>query len=537
MPFETGNHFMLKGKNVLIIGARAGGYGESIARSVILAGGRVFGTTLNPTDSREAAFFHDRGIELIDIPLKFDFEARDRVRDELARIEDWFIAKQIPKLDAVIHTVAGGFPRQPSVMKAVGEILKGNDTFHDLATAVKRNVSYVNAGSFAETVRGLTRITDEKTQYVALTYRGELPYFIAPTKAALEKDAARLAREGKRTLIAAFPEAWTQSSQFFTGIEVAIMEHYLRELHGKKPVAPDLAEPFSRMEESLASLDGFDAFLVEWPQLRGDRWSEIAVSFDSKALYAFVQDLFHRMRNDGSFPILRRAVEIISEFVREASAIILVREFLASGRYEPGDVRQIHFHDLLAGTAIGTAAPRQAAIGKPCKRHVWQVYEKDDIRKTLKMYGENFLFLDRVVMETGELRNGFVGFGTYTVPSPEKNPILRDHLIGMPLFGGHLQMEAAAQLGTFMALRLFKDTKLIPILTGTEFPDLNTMAPPGEKLSMMAVLRLSEKRSLSIEVIIENRFARSKGSIRGMVINERLVKKMVSSFGSENDNA
>ncbi len=239
------------------------------------------------------------------------------------------------------------------------------------------------------------------------------------------------------------------------------------------------------------------------------------------------------MRAEGNFPVLKRAVELVSDFVREACGIIFVREFIAGERYEPGDVRQVCFRDLLGGTSIGTAKPRESTAKEPCKVVEWQVFEKDDIRKTLKMYGENFLFLDRVIMEAGDLHAGFVGFGCYTVPTPEQNPILKDHLVGMPLFGGHLQMEAAAQLGTFMALRLFKDTKLIPILTGTEFPDLNTMAPPGEKLTIMAVFREPGKRNLTIEAVIENRFARSWGVVRGMMINERLVRKMVMSFNPD----
>jgi len=146
------------------------------------------------------------------------------------------------------------------------------------------------------------------------------------------------------------------------------------------------------------------------------------------------------------------------------------------------------------------------------------------------MYGRNFLFLDRVIMETGEMRDGGMGFGSFTVPGPDENPIMKDHFVGMPLFGGHLQMEAVAQFGTFMLLKCLGDQKAVPILTGTEFPDLNTMAPPGEKLSMMGIIRLHEKRLLTLEAFIENRYARSKGLIRGMILSERLVRKMVSSF-------
>jgi 3-hydroxymyristoyl/3-hydroxydecanoyl-(acyl carrier protein) dehydratase len=100
----------------------------------------------------------------------------------------------------------------------------------------------------------------------------------------------------------------------------------------------------------------------------------------------------------------------------------------------------------------------------------------------------------------------------------------------MPLFGGHLQMEAVAQFGTFMIMKLLKDRRLVPILTGTEFPDLNTMAPPGETLTMVGVIGFKDKRDLWMEAFIENRFARSKGLIRGMVLNERVVRKMTSSF-------
>ena len=146
------------------------------------------------------------------------------------------------------------------------------------------------------------------------------------------------------------------------------------------------------------------------------------------------------------------------------------------------------------------------------------------------MYGPTFLFVDRVVMEMGALRDGMLGFASFTVPTPEENPIMGDHFVGMPLFGGHLQMEAVAQFGTFMLLRLLKDQRLVPILTGTEFPDLNTMAPPGEKLTIKGTILIKEKRNLTLDACIENRFARSKGTVRGMLLSERLVRKMMSSF-------
>ena len=91
-------------------------------------------------------------------------------------------------------------------------------------------------------------------------------------------------------------------------------------------------------------------------------------------------------------------------------------------------------------------------------------------------------------------------------------------------------MEAVAQFGTFMILKLLKDKRLVPILTGTEFPDLNTMAPPGEVLRMMGTIQLTEKRHLVLAATIENRFARSKGTIKGMVVNQRVIRKMMSAF-------
>jgi len=527
---------MLNGKNILIIGARAGGYGASIARAAVAAGARVLGTSLTPDDSREAAFFGELNVELIDVPLRYNFDKKNRVFDELAGIEAWLRAHDVNRLDAIIHTVAGGFPRQPSVMKAVADILKGKYTFKDLATAVKRNVYYVNAGSFEDTIEHLAALTHDDTQFVGLTYRGDLPYFISPTKKYLEKIAVRLAGKGKRTLVAALPEAWTQSSQFFTGIELAILDNYRKRLAGRQCRVEDIAPSFSLMERSLAELDGFQALLESLQTFFQEKWVDIDDSMDSARLYSIVMELFSKLRDQGTFPILRRAVETISDFVRDASGAILIRELIAAGRYDSGDVRQVLYSDFVENQPIRKAKPRPEQPVPPVvvKRN-WQVFEKDEIRKTLNMYGENFIFLDRVVMEFAEEVNGTIGFGRFTVPPPEESPIMKDHFVGMPLFGGHLQMEAVAQFGTFMILKLAKDRKSVPILTATEFPDLNTMAPPGETLTMMGCMIITGKRSLRLEAFIENRFARSKGIIRGLMVGERVVRKMMMSFHSEGD--
>jgi 3-hydroxymyristoyl/3-hydroxydecanoyl-(acyl carrier protein) dehydratase len=233
------------------------------------------------------------------------------------------------------------------------------------------------------------------------------------------------------------------------------------------------------------------------------------------------------------FTALRRAVEAISDFVRDASGLIIVREFIAGRRYEAGDVRQIFSKDLMGRSEIGKAKPREELQRKPAPNRKWLYFCKDDIRSTLSMYGKNFLFVDRVIMEDGEVVDGKIGFARFTVPTPEENPILKDHFVGMPLFGGHLQMEAVAQLGTFMMLQVLKGRRLFPILTGTEFPDLNTMAPPGETLTMVGVIRLRDKRDLMLEAFIENRYARSKGIVRGMILNERVFRKMLSSFRTD----
>jgi 3-hydroxymyristoyl/3-hydroxydecanoyl-(acyl carrier protein) dehydratase/NAD(P)-dependent dehydrogenase (short-subunit alcohol dehydrogenase family) len=521
---------MLNGKDILIIGAREGGYGASIARAAVNAGARVFATTLIPEDPREQSFFRDLGTTLLDVPLRFDMERHQQLEEALDRITGRLKEHGVTRLDAVIHTVAGGFPRQPAVMKAVGDILKGKCTFADMATAVKRNVYYVNAGSFDDTVNGFSQLTDDRTHLIALTYRGDLPYFIADTKAYLERLTARLARQGNRTLAAALPEAWTQSSQFFTGIEIAVMHNYLKHLRGLQQVSDDLAPAFAALRDSLAQIEGLGGLIDELERFINDRWREVGPSSHSGDVYRIVQELFGRLRNEGKFGILRRAVELISTFVRDAAGHLLVREFLVHGRYDPGDVRQIRYSDLGGATLIGPAAPRPAKRPSSVSVRKWVVYEKDEIRRTLNMYGDNFLFLDRVVMEDAELHDGGMGFGCFTVPSPAENPIMKDHFVGMPLFGGHLQMEAVAQFGTFMILKCLEDKNLIPILTGTEFPNLNTMAPPGEKLSMMGIIHLEQKRGLTLEAFIENRYARSRGVVRGMILSQRILRKMTASF-------
>jgi len=405
-----------------------------------------------------------------------------------------------------------------------------------MATAVKRNVYYVNAGSFDDTMEGLSRLTDESTQYLALTYRGDLPYFISHTKKNLEKNALRAAGIGKNTIIAALPEAWTQSSQFFTGIEIAVLHNYIKYLKGKTSVSEDLAQAFSVMEDSLNRLEGLDRLIEELQDFFEQEWSGISLNSDLADLSRVVRILFARLRNEGTFPILRRSVEIISDFVREASGIIVVREFVAGRRYQAGDVRQVYYQDLVGSGPIQKAKPRDKPLVKPVISRKWVEFNRDEIHQTLSMYGENFLFVDKVVVEAGEVADGKMGFGRYTVPTPDENPILRDHFVGMPLFGGHLQMEAIAQFGTFMMLQALRGRKLFPILTGTEFPDLNTMAPPGETLTMVGVIRFRDKRDLVLEGFIENRYARSKGLIRGMILNERVIRKMLGSFFPGNQN-
>jgi 3-hydroxymyristoyl/3-hydroxydecanoyl-(acyl carrier protein) dehydratase/NAD(P)-dependent dehydrogenase (short-subunit alcohol dehydrogenase family) len=523
---------LLTGKDILVIGAREGGYGASIARAALKAGARVFGTTLDPKDPRERSFFEDLGAILIDSPLKYDADARRRVLDDLSRVEAELREHGVERLDAIIHAVAGGFPRQPSVMKAVGDILKGKRTFADMATPVKRNVYYVNAGSFSDTVNALEGLIAHDTHLVGLSYRGDLPYFISDTKAYLERLGVRLARQGKRSLMAAMPEAWTQSSQFFTGIEIAVVHNYLLHLSEGQTASEQGRALLDRLKEELDQIDGFPEALEKMRAFSSEKWKGVSAASNPSEVYEKANQLLTRMRKEGGFSALRRAVEVISKHVREASAEVLVREFLVRGRYEPGDVRQITYRDLIADGPINKAQPREKRHRTETKVRQWLVYEKDEIRRTLRMYGKDFLFLDRVVMEVAdEIYDGGMGFGCFTVPSPDQSPIMKDHFVGTPLFGGHLQMEAVAQFGTFMILKCLEDKKTFPILTGTEFPDLNTMAPPGEKLTMMGVISVPERRNLVFEAFIENRYARSRGTIKGMILPERVVRKMLSSFG------
>ncbi|MFC1833705.1 hypothetical protein ACFL2Q_03090 [Thermodesulfobacteriota bacterium] len=524
---------MLQNKDILVIGARPGGYGASIAKAAIRAGARVFGTSLQPEKAGEKKFFEELGATLVSVPLRYDFENRGRVFDQITGIERQLKDHGVTKLKAVVHAVAGGFPRQPAVMKAVTDILKGEQDFSDLATAVKRNVYYVNAGSFDDTVEGLSPLIDEETCLMALTYRGNLPYFIGPTKRYLEKLSRRMARKGKRSLIAALPEAWTQSSQFFTGIEIAVMHNYFDDLADGTGLADEVSPAYAAMKESLARIEGLDPLFDELRTFIAGRWSTINPSTDRAVIFGIATELLGRFRKEGSFPILRRAVEAVSEFVREASSLIVVRDLIAEGLHEPGDVRQVHYRDLKGTTAIGTAKPLEKKKRPPARIRKFTTIEREEIQSVLNMYGDNFLFLDRVVVESGELHDGSIGFATFTVPTPEENPLMKDHFIGMPLFGGHLQMEAVAQFGTFIVMRHLKDKGLVPIHTGTEFPNLNTMAPPGEKLTMMAKLFAPDRRRLRFDVFIENRFARSKGTVRGMMVSRRILNKMVGAFAGD----
>ena len=399
-----------------------------------------------------------------------------------------------------------------------------------MATLVKRNVYYVNATSFYETIRGLPNLVDNQTHLLALTYRGDLPYFIAPSKQYLERLALRLADQGKRTLIAALPEAWTQSSQFFTGIEIAVLHNYLKHLKGKTRIDGELGQAFSSMEESLTQVKGFEPLVEELQDFLSTTWSRIGPEIDQAELFSTVDNLLKQLRKSGKMSSLRRGVEVISEFVREACGLLVTREFLNREKYTSGDIRQIFYEDLLGFTEIGTVEHVQRKPKTPSHVRKWVEYGRDEIRSTLSMYGENFLFPQRIIMEDGGFAEGKLGFCTIVVPSPEENIIMRDHFVGLPLFGGHLQMEAVGQFGTFVILKSLKDQNMLPILTGTEFPDLNTMAPPGEKLTIMGELFVPDRRLLAFHASIENRFARSEGLIKGMLVTDRVLKKMLSSF-------
>lgn len=523
---------MLAGKDFLVIGVREGGYGASIARALVNSGGRVFGTSLDPQNPREKAFFKNSGIKLLETPLKFDSDHLGLVSESLDLIVKELQSLDVTHLQAVIHTVAGGFPHQPSVMKAVGDILKGKHIFGEMATSVKRNVYYVNAGSFADLAKGLGGLVDDRTQLAALTYRGDLPYFISDTKAYLERLAVRLSRQGKRVFIAALPEAWTQSSQFFTGIELAVIYHYLTELKPIENFIPEIDHHFRKMEAELNVLDGFEPLLHRIDIRLHTRWRSIVETSDVVKLNHFVNEFFGELRADGSFTILRRAVEIISDFVREASGIIFVNNLLDSENYSSGDVIQVRYRDLSGNTNIKLAETRNKPIPAKIVERKWISFDRHEIARTLPMYGPNFLFLDRVIMEEGELREGMMGFARYTVPTPEMNPLLKEHFVNMPVFGGHLQMEAVAQFAAFMVLKLLSTPRALPILTGTAFPDLNTMAPPGETLTMMGRINMPDKRDLILDAFIENRYARTYGTIKGMILNERLVRKMLATFSS-----
>jgi 3-hydroxymyristoyl/3-hydroxydecanoyl-(acyl carrier protein) dehydratase len=243
-----------------------------------------------------------------------------------------------------------------------------------------------------------------------------------------------------------------------------------------------------------------------------------------------VDNLLKQLRKTGKMAGLRQGVEIISEFVREACGFIVTREFLDREKYTSGDVRQVFYHDLLGLSEIGTVEHVERKPKTATHIRKWVEYGRDEIRSTLSMYGDNFLFPQRIILEDGGLGEGKLGFCTIVVPTPEENSIMRDHFVGMPLFGGHLQMEAVAQFGTFVILKSLEGRSMLPILTGTVFPDLNTMAPPGEKLTLMGEVYVPDKRLLEFRACIENRFARSEGLIKGMLVTDRVLRKMLSSF-------
>ena len=100
----------LTGKDILIIGARAGGYGETLAKACIESGARVFGTTLNPDDEREKNFFESLGAVLLDVPLVYDSAQAEHLPEQLSKIEKRLRDLGVTRLHALLHTVGESLP-------------------------------------------------------------------------------------------------------------------------------------------------------------------------------------------------------------------------------------------------------------------------------------------------------------------------------------------------------------------------------------------------------------------------------------------
>lgn len=106
-------------------------------------------------------------------------------------------------------------------------------------------------------------------------------------------------------------------------------------------------------------------------------------------------------------------------------------------------------------------------------------------------YGEKFLFLDEGIVLDSENH----GRGTYIVPLPEDNEIIRCHFPDLPLFPGHLQMEAVAQLAALVFLVKYGTSgkMTMPVLT-TSYGELNTIAQPGDVIGLYANVIVKGKK-------------------------------------------
>ena len=368
---------------------------EELAQAEASLGGRIVNVPLEAGFDLEAAAGGPSPVEQLKGAkpgdwerLRLDWDAVARSREAGARRFEENAARFAEELAALLparanvlvaHTMAGGFPRarvymplMARVFRGVGEKYLPSSAFmeSDLGRLWRESFHEVTALTFQRLVAATAplRTAGRRVRYVAYGYHGcevllgdrftwqtYVPYLQGWAKAELERFSADAWSAGVRCTVFNCPEAWSNSSALFTGVEVALYP-LLRAVRAADPVGAAAAALWDRCRALLkegATLEGLLARADEYlasphmPRLADlDRWPQHTTAAQVEAMLA-ASEATLGMSADPKNPVC-------AELSR--ALVPAVGRLMFDESWEPtGPVRWLN-HDVIA-RALTTPSP------------------------------------------------------------------------------------------------------------------------------------------------------------------------------------
>ncbi|MBI1755048.1 hypothetical protein HY250_01830 [Candidatus Azambacteria bacterium] len=141
-------------------------------------------------------------------------------------------------------------------------------------------------------------------------------------------------------------------------------------------------------------------------------------------------------------------------------------------------------------------------------------------------FGRDFLFLDSARV----LENEYRTVGSYCVRFPEQSVIMESHFPGTPIFPGHLQMEAAAQLAALLMMEKGNGNGngiggYMPLMGHSSF-DIELFAVSGDGIQIEVELGEKIGKQVTFFGMVSGKGGVSLGVIKGRAIPKGALQRM-----------